>query len=394
LSAAILIVSPYDVEYGPPRTLEHVARAVTLAGFRPVCAVPPSARPTRGLEQLQPEVVIVPNLRTVPRTLNPIRLGTFTREHFAASNEIADAAEALDARAIYSISEAIFCGGLAARRAGVPSLVHVIGMSIQSPRWGARTYIPFLNRLTDTFVACSSAVAEMLDANGVPDTKIAVVHNGISVDEVLAGAALPSPVEHAGPKIGMFAAFDPRKGHELFVQAAAVLAKRHPDARFYLVGGILQGQSDSAAFGRRIDEQIAELGLNSKIVKVGHVPPPDVYAWMAAMDVVVVPSRTEAFAHVLLEAMACSKPVVATRIEGNLDAFVENDSGLYVTPKPESVAKSLARLIEDPELRARLGRSARRRVTLLFDTSVTIPAVADVISSAVGRPRPVIPPSP
>lgn len=393
MSDAVLVVSPYDVEYGPPRTLEHVARAAALAGYRPICVVPPSARPTRGLEELGPEIHTIPGLRTVPRTLNPGRLGFFMRDHLAAAKDIADLANRVGAGAIYSISEATFCGGLAARRVGCPSLVHVIGMSIQSPRWGARTYIPLLSGVTDTFVACSSAVAEMLDNNGVPDSKIAVVHNGITVSEVDAGAALPSPVEHPGPKIGVFAAYDPRKGHELFVEAAAVVAQQVPTARFYLVGGVLTGQADSAAFAVRIEQLIAARGLTDRIVSVGHVSQPDVYAWMSAMDVIVVPSRTEAFAHVLLEAMACSKPVVATRIEGNLDAFVENDSGLYVTPNPESVARALARLIEDPELRAHLGRSARRRVTLLFDTSVTIPAVADVIASAAGRPRPVIRPS-
>jgi len=104
---------------------------------------------------------------------------------------------------------------------------------------------------------------------------------------------------------------------------------------------------------------------------------------MNAMDVVVVPSRTEAFAHVLLEAMACSKAVVATRIEGNLDAFVEGDSGLYVTPHPYEMARAVSKLLANPALRQSLGAKARRRVSLLFDTTVTIPAVADVVAATV-----------
>ena len=63
---------------------------------------------------------------------------------------------------VYSALEAIFCGALAARRLGVPSVVHVLGMSIGSPRRLARIYIPFLNRWTDRFIAISTAVAGML----------------------------------------------------------------------------------------------------------------------------------------------------------------------------------------------------------------------------------------
>ena len=105
----------------------------------------------------------------MPRTLNPVRLGNFLSDHLEASHRIAEIASERQARLVYSISEATFCGALAARRLSVPSLVHVIGMSIQSPRWAARIYIPLLSRLTDEFVACSSAVADMLADHGVPD---------------------------------------------------------------------------------------------------------------------------------------------------------------------------------------------------------------------------------
>src|SRR5581483_10661536 len=191
-------------------------------------------------------------LATVPRTLNPLRLTSFLGAHLSAARTIAELAAERRARLIYSISEATFCGGLAARRLGIPSLVHVIGMSIQSPRWAARTYIPLLGRLTDEFVACSSAVADMLAEHGVPDSRISVVHNGIPTGEVEASASLASPLDGPGCRVGMIAAYDVRKGHELFVRAAALVSRARPDARFYLIGGRLEGQHESAAFEARI----------------------------------------------------------------------------------------------------------------------------------------------
>jgi glycosyltransferase involved in cell wall biosynthesis len=100
---------------------------------------------------------------------------------------------------------------------------------------------------------------------------------------------------------------------------------------------------------------------------------------MRAMDVIVVPSRTEAFAHALLEAMACARPIVATGIEGNLDAFVHEHSGLYADRTPDAVAAHVVRYLRDPAFAAEVGRQARERVSLLFDLSATLPANAAVV---------------
>src|SRR5207245_5191897 len=112
-------------------------------------------------------------------TLNVSRLAEFFREHGAAARKLARIASAENAVAVYSISEAIFCGGLAAREAGIPSVTHAIGLSIQSPRAAAALYIRSLARLSDVFIACSSAVSTMFTNHGIPDDRVVVVHNGI-----------------------------------------------------------------------------------------------------------------------------------------------------------------------------------------------------------------------
>jgi glycosyltransferase involved in cell wall biosynthesis len=379
---SILVVSPYRAEYGPPQTLAYVAEALAGAGYRPVCVVPPGAHLTERMRALGTPVHVLPGLTTFPRTFNVFRLVAFLRAHIAASRRIARIARTERAAAVYSISEAIFCGSLAARRVGIPSLVHVIGMSIQSPRWAAHVYIRLLGRLTDRFIACSSAAAEMLAGYGLPDTGITVVHNGIPVAEVESTDGVVALLAE-GPRIGMVAAYDPRKGHELFVDAAAIIARRHPEARFYLIGGALEGQAESLAFSERIAAMIDDLGLADRFERVGFVPQPEVYRWIRSMDVVVVPSKTEAFAHALLEGMVCGKPVVATAIEGNLDAFVNGQSGIYVETEPKAVADAVSSLLEDPARRAAMGNAARERARLLFDLGVTQPALAHAVSRLV-----------
>lgn len=389
----IVVVSPYRTEYGPPQTLEHVCRSLSDAGYRPVAAVPHGARITDNLAALGTPIRTLEALTTFPRTIDALRLGRFFRDHHATVGALGRVAREENAVAVYSISEATYAGSLAARRLGLPSAVHVIGMSIQSPRIAANTYVRFLSGITDHFIACSAAVAEMLIDLGTASSRISVVHNGIPVAAVQAGATLPSPVSHEGPRIGMVAAYDRRKGHELFLRAAARLAASHPDARFYLIGGTLGDHVESRAFERRIATLIDNLHLGDRVERVGYVGQPEVYAWLAAMDVVVVPSKTEAFAHALLEAMACERPVVATAIEGNLDAFADGHSGLYAARSPDAVAAAVRRLLDDPGLAARIAVAARERVERYFDVSVTLPALAETMEkllrshAANGRAR-------
>jgi glycosyltransferase involved in cell wall biosynthesis len=379
---SIVIVSPYRIEYGPPQTLAHVTRALADAGYDPVCLVPEGAQRGGELEGLA-DVRSLRHLNTVPRTWNLVRLGSFLRQHLAAAHAIEQVAREVDARAIYSISEAVFAGSLAARRLSIPGIVHVIGMSIRSPRLGGLAYVRMLNRFTRHFIACSSAVAEMLADYGVADDKISVVHNGVPLSVVRAASDLEDPLVGASrPRVGMIAAYDPRKGHELFVEAAALVVQRRPAAEFYLLGGVLDGQPDSAAFERRIGDNITRLGLASRFHRPGFIAPPELFAWIRSLDVVVVPSKTEAFAHVLVEAMACARPVVATGIEGNLDGFVDGHSGLFAEPSPASMASRIVELLDDPERSAAMGLAASERAEL-FDLRVTLLALGDAVRRVI-----------
>lgn len=378
---SILVVSPYGSEYGPRQALEHVARAVTLAGFRPVCVVPSFDAISPELAALEPDVRILVSLDTLHRTFDPRLILRLVREQHAAVATIARLARSEGAAAIYTISEGVVAGGIAARRVGVPSATHVIGLSIRSPRLLARAYIPLLNRFSSRFVACSTAVATMLTDNGVDRDAIDLVHNSISIDAVESSAQRPSPLPLNGPRVGMFAAYDPRKGQDLFVAAAAIVAQSHPEARFYLIGGVLDTRPKSAAFELAVRRSIEANGLTERVEQVGFVVSTELYAWIRALDVVVAPSRTEGFAHSLLEAMACARPIVATAIEGNLDAIVDGESGLLVDVTPGAIAAGISSLLADPIRGAALGQAAYMRVAARFDDRVSIPLLAEAVAA-------------
>jgi glycosyltransferase involved in cell wall biosynthesis len=386
MTERVLVVSPYRSEYGPGAVLDHVVQALVSGGFEPLCLVPEDAQLPPYIRERGVEVHPISRLSTFPRTLNAMRLGSFFRDHMAAASEIERIASREHAALIYSTSEAIFCGSLAARQMGLPSIVHAIGMSIASPRAAASVYIRLLNQLTDQFICCSSAVAEMFEMNGVDDSKSVVVHNGISVDAVDAASA--RELEGGAGRIGMVAAYDPRKGHELFLAAAEQVVQEEPLTTFFLIGGVLAGQRESAAFEMRIRDQIARRGLERNVVCTGFIAPPEIYRTMKALDIVVVPSATEAFAHALLEGMACSKPVVATRIEGNLDALVEGESGLYVARDPAELAGALLSLLRERERSKSMGRAGYRRVRQLFDLTATVPPLLHAVETLLAQRAP------
>ncbi len=149
------------------------------------------------------------------------------------------------------------------------------------------------------------------------------------------------------------------KGFDHLIRAMG----RIPEAGLCIIGeGPLRGHC------RRL---VSELGLNDRVDLPGMLPEEDLWHHYAAADFVCLPSieRTEAFGMVLLEAMACGKPLVTTRVEGSGMSFVNVHglTGLQVAPEdPEALAGALRRLLRDPERAAAMGRAGRKRLYELF----------------------------
>jgi rhamnosyl/mannosyltransferase len=141
------------------------------------------------------------------------------------------------------------------------------------------------------------------------------------------------------------------KGFEFLIQAM-----REVDASLIIAG--------TGPLYSKLRGITSECGLTDRVVFAGDVK--DLTPYYHASDVFVLPSvaRSEAFGLVQLEAMACRKPVVNTRIPtGISEASIDGLTGLSAQPAdPSSLATALNKLLGDPELRYRLGDSARKRV--------------------------------
>jgi glycosyltransferase involved in cell wall biosynthesis len=165
--------------------------------------------------------------------------------------------------------------------------------------------------------------------------------------------------------IGFVGRLSPAKGALCFVQMADAIASRLPDGQvvFLMVGdGPLRSQ---------LEAEVRERGLVSRFVFTGAV---DVsIPLIHAMDVGVICSPSESFPNVLLEFMACGKPVVSTRVGGIPDAIEDGISGrLLPCGSPEALADACVALARDSDAAVRMGAAARRTIEVKYQMAASI----------------------
>lgn len=247
-------------------------------------------------------------------------------------------------------------------RARVP-LVRTRG-DIRSPRRHALSRLLYA-RWTDRVIVSGEFMRADYAPLGVAPGRVATIRGGLDLSEYRpspdrrsARRALGLPED--GPVAGIVARLSPVKGHADFLEAAAIVSKEVPGARFVIAGGEHQVRlSDLESRARR-------LGIAGAVHYVGGVD--DVRPVLAALDVGVVASRgSEAICRIGLEYLACGVPLVATRV-GVLPEIVEECvNGHLVSPAdPAEMAAAVVRVLSDAEAARRLGEGARRSAEARF----------------------------
>jgi glycosyltransferase involved in cell wall biosynthesis len=165
-----------------------------------------------------------------------------------------------------------------------------------------------------------------------------------------------------GPRdvvIGKIARLFHLKGHEYVLQAAEQLVLRHPNACFLFVGdGVLD---------ERLREEVHRRHLDRCVKFAGLVPPQQIPAMLAAMDIVVHASLREGLARVLPQALIAGRPVVSFDIDGAREVVIPGQTGFLLPPKSvEPMVAALDELIRLPELREQFGEAGRKRFTEVF----------------------------
>jgi glycosyltransferase involved in cell wall biosynthesis len=237
-------------------------------------------------------------------------------------------------------------------------------------------------RQVDCFVAASEAIRRVLIADGVPENRVITVHEGIDVARVR--AAPPVNVHEAlwlpyhAPLVGNVAALVPHKGQRHLIDAAHLVVSQIPDARFVIFG---EGELRES-----LERQVREHHLEKHVLLPGFRT--DVIGCIKGLDLFVMSSVTEGLGTSLLDAMACSRAVVATSAGGIPEIVEDGVTGWLVPPRDHvAMADAIVRLLRNDAERTRMGERGFARVAERFTVERMVAATAEVYRRAVGRSR-------
>jgi glycosyltransferase involved in cell wall biosynthesis len=236
-------------------------------------------------------------------------------------------------------------------------------------------------RQVDCFIAASGSIHTTLLNDGIEPSKIVTVYEGIDVHRIQAEpianihAELWLPVR--APIVGATGALTAEKGHRHLIDAAALVVRDVPDARFVILG---EGDLRPS-----LERQVRDLHLEKHVLLPGFRA--DVLAFLRAFDVFVMPSIAEGLGTSLLDAMAASKATVATRTGGIPEVVSDGETGLLVPPRDDhALAIAISRLLKDGPLRERMGQAGLARVATLFSADRMVDQTLEVYR-AHGRHR-------
>jgi teichuronic acid biosynthesis glycosyltransferase TuaC len=231
-----------------------------------------------------------------------------------------------------------FANALMGKVFGIPVVTYCRGSDIHSiaqNRMQGRL-IAWSLRLADRVFSVSGALKRDVVALGVDPDHISVIFNGIEPDRFT-----PIGIEEARGRLSLDAGgrlavcvsrLSAEKGIDVLVEAAARV--KTPGFRLVLVGGGPQRA--------QLEDQAGRLDIGDRVVFAGDQPHDDIPVWVAAGDVFVLGSRKEGYPNAVVEALACGRPVVATRVGGVPEIVTSDALGLVVDPEdPEALASAI-----------------------------------------------------
>ena len=244
---------------------------------------------------------------------------------------------------------------LAGQKARIPALFTAHNL-IVNPNFTQKILIRYLVRNASACIAVSEAVRDSFDQCRTDRRKFHVISNGIDLQSYLKWVNFEKAykqydIQPGAPLILGAGRLSKEKGFDVLVRAMREVQTKIPDARLVIAG---EGVEQAALKELASEHQI-------KVNFVGHVS--DLVPLLRASDIVVIPSRAEGQGFVALEAMACAKPVAASDVGGLPQTVLNNRTGvLFPVGDSEALARTLVKLLNDPERRRELGAEGRVQV--------------------------------
>ena len=262
-----------------------------------------------------------------------------------------------------------FYGRLAAKLAGVPVIVSAVRNVDLWQRWQHKLADWLFAKFTDKITINAECIRPFLVNNkGIPADKIVTIYNGIDLKrfEHLRepyGVRKELGIPSEALVVGMVSRFSKQKDYATFFKSAAMVLEQIPNVYFVAVGdGPKRKELELSAISHQISAKMIFTGLRKDI--------PDL---INAMDISILSSHYEGCPNVILEYMACSKPVIASDVGGCSELIVNNRTGFIVSPgNPAVIVDKLLELLKDKEARIRIGKEGRKRIEEYFTSEIMV----------------------
>jgi len=243
-------------------------------------------------------------------------------------------------------------------------------------------------QFADCILVNADAVRDWLIGEGYDASKISVIRNGVDLSRF---DTAPPPAQlrrelglpDDTPLVGVISRLTRLKGLEHFLEAAAMVRSRVPNARFLIAGET--SPMDREYLGE-LKQYAERCGVAKDVIFTGLRR--DVPAVLSSLSVSAMPSLNEALSNVVLESMAAGAPTVATRVGGTPEAIVDGVTGVLVPPADSAaLANAIVHLLQDTQLATHLGLAARARIVDHFSVRRMVRSTEELYMELLERKR-------
>ena len=353
--------------YGADKVLLELVKGLDKDEFEPHIILPNDGPLVEALRQVGAQVSVLdyPILRR--KYFNPKGIADYIRSYNFYAKQIALYAREHSIDMVHNNTAAVLEGIYLKRKLKLPLIWHVHEIIVK-PKAISDFINMLMGRYADKIVTVSQAVANHIKQSPfIKDSQVEVIYNGVdnAVYYPMDASSIREKFDIAQDAlvIGMIGRVNAIKGQNDFIEAVEPLLEKNEQAVAFLAGGVFPGEEWRL---EELDKRIASSSVVSQIHRIDYYDKTSELYNM--FDIFVLPSiKPDSLPTVVLEAMACSKPVVGYNNGGIAEMVVDDKSGCLVKPnRPQELSNAISLLLDSSEKREKFGRVGYQRQKELF----------------------------
>ena len=353
--------------YGADKVLLELIKGLDRQEFEAHVILPNDGVLVEALRQVGAQVSVLdyPILRR--KYFNPKGIADYIRSYNFYAKQIALYARQHSIEMVHNNTAAVLEGIYLKRKLKLPLIWHVHEIIVK-PKAISDFINMLMGRYADKIVTVSQAVANHIKQSPfIKDSQVEVIYNGVdnAVYYPMDASSIREKFDIAQDAlvIGMIGRVNAIKGQNDFIEAVEPLLEKNEQAVAFLAGGVFPGEEWRL---EELDKRIASSSVVSQIHRIDYYDKTSELYNM--FDIFVLPSiKPDSLPTVVLEAMACSKPVVGYNNGGIAEMVVDDKSGCLVKPnRPQELSNAISLLLDSSEKREKFGRVGYQRQKELF----------------------------